>query len=247
MSTNSTGRHGQEYSPPQQQYQSQPFDSHTSSKQQSNFQTQQYSAYEEIGGPQSFPLRGFGNDFPNIPPNPLSQFLAGFLRSVVDLSINVSHELYTNSSVIVLAAGLAGSVHHFASPLNSLANAAMDAGFHGSVAVAKYVGLAFLIKTALTPIHEAFTCDRTSLIANSQRSKEIAYEVAKVKVNINSHVVSYLTPMALAWIVAYTKGIPVRLGTATVYTMGTFGIMKLLSRGYDYALTKWGQRERESY
>jgi hypothetical protein len=181
---------------------------------------------------------------PNAPSNPLSEFLAEFFSSIVELSIEVTGKLYTNSSVIVIAAGLAGGVHHFASQYNSLASAALDASFHGSVAVAKYVGLSFFIKAALTPIHEKFT-DEEATVKSSKST--IPYQVGKAKDNINSHVVSYLTPMALAWIVAYSRGIPVQLGAATVYTIGTFGLMKVLGMGYDYALTMWTQwalRER---
>ncbi len=228
-----------------QQYQYPEYDSQGSSSRNTNTQFQQNPYSDETSShrlheygkgasrPESY-HRGFGGEGPNNPPNPLSEFLANFLRAVVDLSTAVSLELYTNSSVIVLAAGLAGGVHHFASPLSSLANAAMDASFHGSVAVAKYVGLAFFIKTAQTPIHEAFT----QIKITTSHSEEHNYIQTKAKDLINSHVVSYLTPMALAWIVAYTQGIPVRLGFATVYTIGTFGMMKVLSRGYDYALSK---------
>jgi hypothetical protein len=201
---------------------------------------------EDMNKVQSTPLRDLeGVGFPNVPPNPLSAFLANFLEAVVALSTKVSHQLYTNSSVIVIAAGLAGGVHHFASQHSSLANAALDASFHGSVAVAKYVGLAFIIKTALTPIHKAFTGEVRKNISEFYENERISPEVRRAKDTINSHVISYLTPMALAWIVAYSRGIPVKLGCATLYTIGTFGLMKLLGMGYDYALTKWGQRARE--
>jgi hypothetical protein len=191
-------------------------------------------------------FRSEGSLPPNVPSNPLSQFLADFLQSVVDLSTEVGSQLYTNSSVIVIAAGLAGGVHHFASQHSSLANAALDASFHGSVAVAKYVGLSFFIKTALTPIHEGFTKAREEYASSYQKSKPetVVNEktLEKRKALINSRVISYLTPMALAWIVAYTRGIPVKLGLATVYTMETFGLMKLLGMGYDYALAKYEKR-----
>jgi hypothetical protein len=188
-----------------------------------NLNKTQYPSQKEFRSEGSLP--------PNVPSNPLSQFLADFLQSVVDLSTEVGYQLYTNSSVIVIAAGLAGGVHHFASQHSSLANAALDASFHGSVAVAKYVGLSFFIKTALTPIHEGFTKAREEYVSSYKR-----------KALINSRVISYLTPMALAWIVAYTRGIPVKLGLATVYTMETFGLMKLLGMGYDYALAKYEKR-----
>jgi hypothetical protein len=221
------------------------YDSQRSPNPNTNNRFQETELHEyDTGRPERTPLRAFGGEGdPDVPSNPLSEFLAEFLEGIVNFSMRVSHELYTNSSVIVLAAGLAGGVHHFASPLSSLANAAMDSSFHGSVAVAKYVGLAFFIKTALTPIHEAFAPVEKQDNVNSRDRKSIDVEIRKAKDFINSHVISYLTPMALAWIVAYTQGIPVKLGIATVYTIGTFGMMKVLSRGYDHALFKWDPRK----
>lgn len=259
MSTNSLGRPDQYTPQPQSQFQQfgSGKSSNTNTYNRSSGNTfeeadggTEFHRYEDSSRPESLPQMNFGGGG-FVPPNPLSGFLANFLGAVVELSSKVSHELYTNSSVIVLGAGLAGGVHHFASPLSSLANAALDASFYGSVAVAKYVGLAFFIKTALTPIHETFTREEEKIVfGNSRERQSIAVEVGKVKEFINSHVVSYLTPMALAWIVAYSRDIPVKFAAATVYTMGTFGMMKLLGKGFDFALTKWAQRqqtERSSY
>ncbi len=183
--------------------------------------------------------------------SPLSQFLAAFLKSTTELTIGVVHQLYTNSSVIILGAGLAGGVHYFASAHHPLASAALDATFHGSVAVAKYVGLAFFIKTALTPVHEAFTrpAVRHDEYGEGQHVGHDHWDpkAAPRKDLINSHVVSYLTPIALAWIVAYSQGIPVKLAAATLYTVGTFALMKILDKGYDYALRYYDKSDRVAH
>ena len=211
------GRAQQQYNPQPSSYEQKPYGDFENKTTSNTYYTHQRADRDEDFLP------------PNDPSNPLSVYLAQLLERVEDLCNEVSHQLYTNSTVIVIAAGLAGGVHYFASQKSPLANAALDATFHGTVAVAKYVGLSFFIKTALTPIHERCT-------------HEIESGFSRTKDRINSHVVSYLTPMALAWIVAYSQGIPVKLGTATLYTMGTFGLMKLLNMGYDYALAKYEER-----
>ncbi len=162
-------------------------------------------------------------------PNPLSDFLARFLQAVVGHSFETGNQLYTKSSFIILSGAFAGGVHYFASQQNPILSAAIDPSFHGSVALAKYVGLTFLFSTALQPLHKA-------CFERSENPKEM----------INSRVVRYLTPMALAWIYAYYHGIPVKLATATLYTAGTIGVMKLLSMGYDYALSQYHARSRAS-
>ncbi|HSX25083.1 MAG TPA: hypothetical protein VLG69_03910, partial [Candidatus Andersenbacteria bacterium] len=108
----------------------------------------QQSSYTQMNEPHLTNARDGGFPSPNVPSNPLSEYLAQLLEKVEDLCNEVSHQLYTNSAVIVIAAGLAGGVHYFASQKSPLANAALDATFHGTVAVAKYVGLSFFIKTA---------------------------------------------------------------------------------------------------
>jgi hypothetical protein len=158
----------------------------------------------------------------------LSEYLAELLEDTVKLAIDVGHKLYTQSSVIVLSAGTAAAVHYFASQNHPILKASIDATFHGSVALAKYVGLAFLLKAALTPVHMHFMGGY----------EKFPSELDERKSYINSHVVRYLTPVALTWIVAYTIGIPVKSVEATLYTLGTFGLMKILDKGYEYALSK---------
>jgi len=256
----------------------------------------------------------------NTPRNPLAEVLANLLGYSVEFLAKVNQHLYTNSSVIIIASGLAGAIHHLASPHSSFANAALEAGFPGSAAVATYVGLAFFIKTALIPIHEQYTgsqhqsdqrdgmSDRinddipssdmcvglservssarsqphsstfqgTSRPDSSTRSQHLSAQrdgtpdqypsssqpssrpshetsrreratddkqrvkqLEQKKHLYNSYAVSYLTPMALAWVVSYATGIPVKFANATAYTVGTFGAMKLLGKGYDYALTQY--------
>ena len=172
---------------------------------------------------------GYGRHHPTLTPNPLSEFLAEFLSKTVDLATGVGKSLYNNSSVIIIGAGVAGVTHYYGS---GVLNAAVNPGFEGAVAVAKYVGLAFLIKAALVPIHKAYT--------NRIHHQEI-YSVSQRKEWINNHVVSYLTPMALAWIVAYATGLPVKLLEASGYMVGTFVLLKILDKGvYNNALA-WHQ------
>ena len=172
---------------------------------------------------------GYGHHHPTLTPNHLSEFLAEFLSKTVDLATGVGKSLYNNSSVIIIGAGVAGVTHYYGS---GVLNAAVNLGFEGAVAVAKYVGLAFLIKAALVPIHKAYT--------NRIHHQEI-YSVEQRKVWINNHIVSYLTPMALAWIVAYATGLPVKLLEASGYMVGTFVLLKILDKGvYNNALA-WHQ------
>jgi hypothetical protein len=150
-------------------------------------------------------------------PNPLAVTLSNLIEESVKLTIDICRQLYTKSSVIILSAGLAGGVHYLACQYSPIASAAIDSSFDGSMALAKYVGLAFLIHVALQPIHQKFT-----------KRNETG--------RINAHVVRYLTPMALAWIVAYQHGIPVKFAAATLYTLGTFAAIKLLNKGFESAL-----------
>lgn len=171
---------------------------------------------------------------PTSQPNPLSVFLAKFLGETVDLATGVGKSLYNNSSVIIIGAGVAGVTHYYGS---GVLNAAINPGFEGAVAVAKYVGLAFLLKAALEPVHKAYT--------NHIHHKEI-YSVSQRKEWINNRVVSYLTPMALAWIVAYATGLPVKLLEASGYMVGTFVLLKILDKGvYNNAL-QWHQNRQIS-
>lgn len=176
-------------------------------------------------------------DFP--PHNPLAVFLTEFLKNTVEFAYKVGEDFYQNTSVIIIATGLAGGIHQLASPYGSLANAAVNADFHGSVAVAAYVGLSFIIKTALNQVREKFN--------GNIEYRELKYQNAStLRPLINAHVVSYLTPMTLAWIVAYSLDLPVKYANATLYTLGTFGLMKILDKGYEFALAKFPNIESKN-
>lgn len=175
---------------------------------------------------------GYGHHHPTLTPNPLSEFLANFLGETVVLATGVGKSLYNNSSVIIIGASVAGVTHYFGS---GVLDAAVNPGFEGAVAVAKYVGLAFLLKAALEPVHKAYT--------NHIHHKQIN-SVSQRKEWINNRVVSYLTPMALAWIVAYATGLPVKLLEASGYMVGTFVLLKILDKGvYNNALD-WHQNRQ---
>ena len=162
------------------------------------------------------------------PPNPLAEILSRVIQGSLMFTIKISKQLYMNSSVIVLSAGLAGGVHYLASKYSPIASAATDPSFDGSVALAKFVGLASLIQTALKPIHQEFTnhCETE-------------------KKKINAHIVRYLTPIALAWIAAYQHGMPLKFAATTLYTMGTFAAIKLLNMGYEVALELYNQQQHQ--
>jgi len=174
-------------------------------------------------------------DFSNPSPNPLSQFLADFLKSIVNLGSAVRDNLYTQSPVIILTAGTALAINHYAPQYYPSLAGSSDPSFAGSVNVAKFVGLAFLTEAAVAPLFS--------------RIEEIVERETdgRIRGKIHAKTIHYLNPLALTLIFAYKTGLNVKALHGTLYTVGIFALMKVLGKGYEYACKRYDRRERKEY
>lgn len=177
--------------------------------------------------------REYHGDFSErFPPNPLSEFLATFLNSVVDLGAAIRDNILYKSPVVILSGSAALAANHFAIQHYPSLSGSSDLSFEGSVNVAKFVSVAFLLEAALSP-----------LLQNVQRNILRAEDGAS-KRKIHAQTIQYLNPMALTLIYAYKTGLSIKALQGTLYTVGIFVLIKVLGKGYDFALKAYDKSNR---
>lgn len=167
------------------------------------------------------------------PPNPLSECLALLLRSLVNLGSNIRDNIISQSPVIILSGGAALAANHLATQHYPSLAGSSDLSFEGSVNVARFVAVAFLLEAALTPLFE--------------RAEEVArHSEIRTKGKIHANTIHYLNPLALTLIFAYKTGLNVKSLYGTLYTAGIFVLIKVLGMGYDRALKGYDNAKRSS-
>ncbi len=160
--------------------------------------------------------------------NALTSYLANRFEYLGGLAHNTCVNILIHSPSIFLASGIALAVQYFGPQFHPMVSASSEAGIKGAVSVAKFVGLAFLFKAALEPFLETIT-------------EEEPYRPT-LKEKIHLQTIRHLSPMALAIIVAYAKGLPVNTVKGTLHTVGIFALIKALNCGLDKAFAWYNLR-----
>lgn len=175
-------------------------------------------------------------------PNSLSAYLADILQRSLEPLLSACYNVYKDSSVILLASGIALAVNYFGAPHYPVLAASSDTTLAGSVALAKLVGTTFLFKSALEPfVGQINYWNRET--RQPQLTKTLWHQRAT----------RYFNPLSLALIVSYARGWNVKPLEGTLYSAGLFALMKLLGKGFDYvcnsqdpAPVRPGEEEGES-
>jgi hypothetical protein len=175
-------------------------------------------------------------------PNSLSAYLADILQRSLEPLLYACYNVYKDSSVILLASGIALAVNYFGAPRYPVLAASSDTTLAGSVALAKLIGTTFLFKSALEPfVGQIVYWNRET--RQPQLTKTLWHQRAT----------RYFNPLALALIVSYAQGWNVKPLEGTLYSAGLFALMKLLGKGFDYvcnsqdpAPVRPGEEEGES-
>lgn len=161
------------------------------------------------------------------PPNPLSEYLAKYLKSLVNLGTAIRDNILYNSPVIILTGGLVLGANHLAAGHYPSLAGSSDLSFEGSVNVAKFVSVALLLEAALAPLFQ-------NVERNAERRPE-----SRAGGTIHAKTIHYLNPLALTLIFAYKTGLNVKELRGTLYTVGIFALIKALGMNYDYALKEY--------
>jgi hypothetical protein len=146
---------------------------------------------------------------------------------------NLCYQTIARVTVNLLSSGVALAVQYFGSQFEPRISASAAGGLAAALSVGKFVGLVFLLKNALAPFVDE--------VLEATEKKSMSGQ-SPMKTKIQDYAIRYLTPMALAVIIAYKKGIPVDAAKGTLYTIGIFGLMKLLDKSYGAALQWYSSR-----
>ncbi|MBS0647593.1 MAG: hypothetical protein JSS10_00035 [Verrucomicrobia bacterium] len=154
--------------------------------------------------------------------NPLFVFINPILQ--------ISHEVYKKSPVILLASGIALAVNYFGAPRYPVLATSSDTTLEGSVALAKFVSTTFLFKSALEPF-----------VMQIEHYDQDTHRPQETKSIYHQRAIRYFNPLALSLIVTYARGWNVKPLEATLYSAGLFVFIKLLGKGFDY-ICNWQDR-----
>ncbi len=172
----------------------------------------------------------------NAAPNPLTVFLTqGMSTLLAGATLLVAGAVWTVSKTIyhlptiALSAGLAIAANELAHRYKPNASASVEPVLAGSFKVALLVGTTFFTKAALNIFLKASIEHNTKDRKKNDREK-LLYGTA----------VKHLCPLTITLIAAHVYGLKVKTLEGALYTLGLFGLIKVLEKGFTYGVNTPG-------
>lgn len=173
---------------------------------------------------------------------PLTDMISIRLNMLIDETTKALRKSVYDFPVICLSAGIGFVANQTISKFAHQFSLSSTPGFEGSLKVAQFVGVAFLMKSALSPFITYVILENRHVDSKDKDEDAILSLAKKLtpdtdETRIQHTAVRFLFPLAISTLAARIYGLEIKTVPGALFTASLFGVVHLLGRVYKKAMS----------